>query len=156
MAGFRAIGNTPRIERTVGATRAIGSTRGRVGGGSDDAAITARSQPTDRTKAYRARIISTLELDIHAHEETRDAVRVPSGWHGGCDTPRAPACALLARSFRSDKGCLLDNTVRVISGNPALSNSKLLLTATVDLSTDRDPKFALLDGLLPYKDVGKQ
>jgi len=34
-----------------------------------------RSQP-DRTKAYRARILPTLELHIHAHEKTRDAVRV--------------------------------------------------------------------------------
>ena len=47
-----------------------------------------RGQP-DRAKAYRARIISTLELHIHSREKTRYAVGGLSGWHGGCATLRA-------------------------------------------------------------------
>jgi hypothetical protein len=43
MAGFWAIGNAPRTKRTVGVQPTIGSKRGSVGGGWDDAAINARS-----------------------------------------------------------------------------------------------------------------
>ena len=78
-----------------------------------------RSQP-DRTKAYRARIIPTLELHIHAHEKTRDAETRAVGVARRMRHSAGAAYTWLARSFRSNKGSLLDSTARMISGNPGL------------------------------------
>jgi hypothetical protein len=115
-----------------------------------------RSQP-DRTKAYRARIIPTLELHIHAHEKTRDAeTRAVGVARRMRHNSAGRAYAWLARSFRSDKDCLLDSTARVISWNPALSIQDAAAQCNGDLSTDRNPKFALLEDLPRYEDVGKQ
>jgi hypothetical protein len=42
----------------------------------------------------------------------------------------------------------------VISGNPALAIPDAAAHCNGDLSTDRNPKFALLEDLPPYEDVG--